>query len=141
MPVRPALIPCLGYRNAPAAIDFLEKAFGFSTKACYADPSDPTVIQHAQLVREEQMIMLNTLLPDSDYRRKARVLHPEEAGGNTISIYVVIDDVDAHAATALAAGATIIMQPSDQDYGGRVYAALDCEGYAWSFGSYDPWAE
>lgn len=57
-----------------------------------------------------------------------------------MSIYVVLDDVDAHAAQARAAGATIIMEPADQDYGGRMYAALDCEGHAWSFGSYDPFA-
>ena len=53
------------------------------------------------------------------------MLHPDEAGGNTVSVYVVIDDVDAHAAKARAAGAKIIMEPADQDYGGRLYAALD----------------
>ena len=50
-------------------------------------------------------------------------------------------DVDGHAARARAEGATIILEPADQDYGGRNYSALKPEGYAWSFGSYDPWAE
>lgn len=140
MPVRPAIIASLCYKNAPAAIEFLEQAFGFATHARFDDASDPGVVQHAELVRDGQMIMLSTLRTDTDYARKARVVHPQDVGGNTVSIYVVLDDVDAHAAQARAAGATIIMDPVDQDYGGRMYVALDGEGYAWSFGSYDPFA-
>ena len=141
MPVKPAIIPCLSYRNAPAAIDFLCKAFGFERHAVHADDKDASVIQHAQLVREGQMIMLSSAAGDSEFKRKARALHPDEAGGNTQSAYVVIDDVDGHAARARAAGAEIILEPADQDYGGRSYSALDLEGYVWSFGSYDPWAK
>ena len=48
-------------------------------------------------------------------------------------------DVDAHAETARAAGAEIIVEPKDDDYGGRVYSARDTEGYVWGFGNYDPW--
>lgn len=141
MPVRPALIPNLWYKDAPAAIDFLCVAFGFSTHAIYADDKDPAYIQHAQLVCDGHMIMLSSFGRDSEFSRKSKMLLPSEAGGNTQSIYIVLDDVDGHAATARAAGATIILEPVDQDYGGRGYSALDPEGYAWSFGSYDPWAD
>lgn len=63
-----------------------------------------------------------------------------KAGGNTQAPYVIVQDVDGHCARARAAGAEIIMEPEDQDYGGRNYGARDPEGNAWSFGSYDPWA-
>lgn len=66
---------------------------------------------------------------------------PGQLGGATGGIYVVLErdeDVDAHCARARAAGATIINEPSIPDYGGRMYGAVDSEGYLWSFGSYRP---
>ena len=47
----------------------------------------------------------------------------------------MVDDVDAHFKRALAAGATVIGQPSDQPYGLRTYRALDPEGHRWIFAS------
>ena len=44
----------LAYKDAPAAIDFLCKAFGFDRHAVYADDKDPSFIHHAQLVRDGQ---------------------------------------------------------------------------------------
>ncbi|WP_293881309.1 VOC family protein [Sphingomonas sp.] len=139
MPVRPAIIPCLRYADAPAAIDFLCEAFGFVRHAVYAEPNDPKLIHHAQLIRDDQMIMLSTAV-SSEFSTAAPMVSVAEAGGNTQSAYIVIDDVDAHAATARAAGAQIYMEPKDQEYGGRGYGARDPEGNAWSFGSYDPFA-
>lgn len=139
MPVRTAIIPCLRYNNAPAAIDFLCNAFGFKRHAVHVDDADPVIVHHAQLVRDGNIIMLSTA-QETEYSRKAGMATVAEAGGNTQAPYIVIDDVDAHAANARAAGAEIIMPPEDQDYGGRVYSARDPEGNVWSFGSYDPWA-
>lgn len=139
MPVRSAIIPCLGYKDAPAAIEFLCTAFGFSRHAVHADPNDPSIIHHAQLVRDGQMIMLSTRT-DSELARAAPMVTVAQAGGNTQAPYVVIDDVDAHAERARAAGAVIFREPRDEDYGGRGYCARDPEGNAWSFGSYDPFA-
>jgi uncharacterized glyoxalase superfamily protein PhnB len=138
MPVKPAIIPCLRYVDAPAAIDFLCRAFGFERYAVYPNDADPSRIEHAQLVREGQMIMLSSVA-DSDFSRDAPLTTAAKAGGNTQTIYVVLDDVDGHAARAQAEGADIFMQPADQDYGGRGYASRDPEGNVWSFGSYDPW--
>lgn len=140
MPVRPAIIPCLWYKDAPAAIDFLCRAFGFERHAVHADDANPSIIAHAQLVLDGQMIMLSSYGGESDFKSKAKALHPGEAGGITSTPYVVLDDVDGHADRARAAGAEIIMEPKDEDYGGRNYTARDPEGYVWSFGSYDPWA-
>lgn len=140
MPVKPAIIPCLRYADGPAAIDFLCAAFGFERHAVYADDADPKLIHHAQLSDRGNMIMLASLT-DSDWAEKAGLRTVAQAGGNTQTSYVVIDDVDGHAARARAAGAEIVSEPEDQDYGGRVYSARDPEGHVWSFGSYDPWAQ
>lgn len=140
MSVTPAIIATLRYADAPAAIDFLCAAFGFERHAVYRDEADPKIVHHAQLVRDGQMIMLATAA-DSEWTAAASMKTPAEAGGNTVSLYVVLDDVDAHCERARAAGARIIREPREEDYGGRGYGALDCEGYGWSFGSYDPWAE
>ncbi|RHW17756.1 glyoxalase [Sphingomonas gilva] len=133
------IIPCLRYADAPAAIDFLCDAFGFERRAVYADDSDPSLIHHAQLVFGEAMIMLATA-QESDWTRASGMKTVAQAGANTQAPYIVFSDVDGHCARARAAGAEIIMEPEDQDYGGRVYGARDPEGNVWSFGSYDPWA-
>ena len=140
MTVKPAIIPCLRYADAPAAIDFLRNAFGFARHAVHADPDKPAIIHHAQLVDRGCMIMLASP-SDSEWAVKAGMKSVAEAGGNTQAPYITIDDVDAHAERARAAGAEIIVEPEDQDYGGRVYSCRDPEGYVWSFGSYDPWVD
>jgi len=141
MPVKPAIIPCLRYEDAPAAIDFLCRAFGFERHAVFADDKDPAIVQHAQLVDRGNMIMLSSVArSDTEWVEKSGMKTVAQAGGNTQAPYIVIDDVDAHAARARATGAEIISEPADQDYGGRVYSARDPEGHVWSFGSYDPWA-
>ena len=48
-------------------------------------------------------------------------------------------DADAVYARAQAAGATIIRQLQNTDYGSREFAVLDPEGHSWSCGTYDPW--
>ena len=141
MSLRPAIIPCLRYENAPAAIDFLVAAFGFSRHAVHADPADAAIIHHAQLIWRDQMIMLGSARADAgatNYLWR----QPCEAGGVTTSLYLVVADPDAHHARAAAAGADIIAAPHDNHgYPGRGYEARDPEGHVWSFGSYDPWAE
>jgi uncharacterized glyoxalase superfamily protein PhnB len=141
MPVRSALIPCLRYADAPAAIDFLCAAFGFERQAIYADPEDPGIVHHAQLLLDGNMIMLGSARP-SETQDLYRWKTPAEAGGITMCVCAVIADPDAHHARALAAGAEIIRPPYDNEgYPGRAYDARDPEGNVWNFGSYDPFAE
>jgi uncharacterized glyoxalase superfamily protein PhnB len=131
------VIPVMRYRDAPAAIEWLGKAFGFEKHLVV--PGENGTIEHAQLTFGNGMIMLGSARDDEFGRL---VKPPQEIGGaGTQSAYVIVDDVDAHYARAKAAGAEIIKEVEDQSYGGRLYSCRDPEGHLWSFGSYDPWAK
>jgi uncharacterized glyoxalase superfamily protein PhnB len=130
-----SIFPCLGYRDAPAAIAWLKRTFGCEERVAYPDPDGS--IAHAELVLGSGLIMLGTLKEEGDFPLRS----PQDAGGNTQGIYVAIDDVDAHYARARAAGAEIIYGPRDTTYGSREYGARDCEGHLWSFGTYRPGKE
>ena len=129
------IIPCLRYRDALAAIDWLQRAFGFHAQAVYADGD---TVFHAQLTFGNGMIMLGSAGNQSAWSEHTAL--PDEVGGRqTQSACVIVTDADAHYARAKAAGARIVIDIADQDYGGRGYACADPEGYLWWFGSYDPW--
>lgn len=135
-PTTATVIPALRYRDAPAAIEFLCTAFGFEKHAVYEDGEGG--IAHAQLVFGNGMVMLGSAR-DDDWGR--RMVQPDKIDGrNTQSCCLIVADPDAHYAQAKAAGATIVDDIADQDYGGRSYSARDPEGHLWWFGSYDPWA-
>ena len=130
-----SVIPTMRYRDAPAAIEWLCRAFGFTRHLVIPGP-DGTVA-HAQLSFGAGMIMLGSCGKGEFDRLMAL---PGEAGGRcTQTVYAVVADVDAHHAQAAAAGAAIVSAPRDEDYGGRLYVCRDPEGHVWSFGSYDPW--
>ena len=134
---RSTIIPCLRYRDAAAAIDWLCSAFGFEKQAVYPNPDGS--IAHAQLSFGNGMIMLGSAKP-VDTGWGALIRQPDEIGGaETQSAYLVVDDADALYARAKAAGAEIVLEIRDQDYGGRDFSCRDPEGHLWSFGTYDPW--
>jgi uncharacterized glyoxalase superfamily protein PhnB len=137
--MRHELIPNLRYADALAAIDFLCDAFGFERRAVHLDGADANTVQHAELTWRDRMIMISTAR-DTLGARAAKMKTAAEAGGPTMGLYLIVEDVDAHADRARAAGAKIILGPDAKNYGGRGYSALDPEGNVWSFGSYDPWA-
>jgi uncharacterized glyoxalase superfamily protein PhnB len=140
MPQHPTLTPCLRYADAPAAIEFLCRAFGFERHAVYFDPDDPSIVAHAQLVLGNGMIMLSSAVA-GEAQERYRWKTPGEAGGITMCVCAVIDDPDAHFARAKAEGAEIVTEPHDNaGYPGRSYNARDPEGNDWDFGTYDPWA-
>lgn len=138
--MRHAIIPSIRYEDAPAAILFLCDAFGFLPHAIYPDEEDQQIIHHAQLLLDGNMIMLGSAV-ENDARERFRLKTPEEAEGVTMTLYVVVEDVDTHCEHARANGAEIVDEPHDNDgYPGRGYSARDPEGHVWSFGSYDPFA-
>ena len=135
MPARIGVIPALQYQDARAAIEFLCKAFGFEKNAVYEDKDGS--IAHAQLTHGNGMVMLGSV-KDTEYGKLLK--RPHDAGGVTMSVYVVVGDADAHFERAKAAGAQIVREPVTQDYGGRDYTCKDPEGHVWTFGTYDPMA-
>lgn len=130
------IIPTLRYRDAKAAIEFLTRSFGFETRIVVPGEA-PGSVGHAQLTSGPSMIMLATQGRHGDFDKLMTL--PSQAGGCTQAIYIVVDDADSHHARAVAAGAEIVMPPTDWDHGGRGYTCKDCEGHVWSFGTYDPW--
>ena len=121
----PAISPILRYRDAAAAIEWLEKAFGL--RRVQVHEGENGTIAHAELAYDNGIVMVSTEDPER-FR--------EHAGRGWL--YVVVEDADAHYRQAQAAGAEIVMELSDQDYGSRDYSCLDLEGNLWSFGTYRP---
>jgi uncharacterized glyoxalase superfamily protein PhnB len=134
---RATVIPALRYRDAAAAVDFLCDAFGFDRHLVIA--GDDGRIAHAELSFGSGMIMLGSHPHEGPYGQW--VQPPGEDRMATQGLYVIVTDVDAHYARALENGAEILLEPRDEDYGGRDYTCRDAEGHIWTFGSYDPWLE
>jgi uncharacterized glyoxalase superfamily protein PhnB len=120
------IVPTLRYNDAHAAIEFLERAFGFQRKSVHEN--DDGTVAHSELAFGTGMVMIGSR-KDGDKFETGRAV-----------LYASVDDPDAHHDRAKAAGATILMELTDQDYGSREYAAEDPEGNIWSFGTYDPFA-
>jgi uncharacterized glyoxalase superfamily protein PhnB len=120
----PEVVPVIRYRDAARAVDFLVDAFGFERHAVHEENGE---VAHAELSYGDGMVMLG---PDREDPYGSRAGY-----GWT---YVVIEDADAHCERARAAGADIVREPEDQDYGSRDYSARDFEGNIWSFGTYRP---
>jgi uncharacterized glyoxalase superfamily protein PhnB len=131
------VIPCLRYRDAPAAIEWLCAAFGFNKQAVYPNPDG--TIAHAQLTFGNGMIMLGSAVEKATAWGRL-IKQPDQIGGaETQSAYLVVTDADVLYARAKAAGAEIVIDIKDEDYGGRGFSCRDIEGHLWSFGTYDPW--
>jgi uncharacterized glyoxalase superfamily protein PhnB len=135
MTAQASLVPGLRYQDGPAAIDFLCRAFGFERHLVLM--AEDGRVAHAQLVRGDSMVMLGSA-PSAELQSFMAL--PEEAGGRvTATLYVRVDDPDAHYARAVAAGAVILRDIADQPFGGRAYMCRDPGGHVWQFGSFDPW--
>jgi uncharacterized glyoxalase superfamily protein PhnB len=134
---RATVIPCLRYRDAPAAIDWLCQTFGFEKQLVV--PNQDGTIAHAQLSFGNGMIMLGSVLKAKPEFGRLMKQPDEIAGAETQSSYIVVLDADAMYARAKAAGAKIVIEIKDEDYGGRGFSCYDLEGHLWNFGTYDPW--
>jgi uncharacterized glyoxalase superfamily protein PhnB len=135
---RATVVPCLRYRDAPAAIEWLCDTFGFEKHLVV--PGEGGTIAHAQLSFGNGMVMLGSVQKvETPYGKLIK--QPDEIGGlETQSAYLVVKDADAVYARAKAAGAQIVLDIVDEDYGGRGFSCRDLEGHLWNFGTYDPWA-
>jgi uncharacterized glyoxalase superfamily protein PhnB len=118
-----SIYPTLRYRDAHGAIDWLERAFGAKRKEVHEAGGR---IVHAEVRIEGDLVMIGSERDE-----------PGPEAGVT-SVYVAIADPDAHHDQAVAAGAEVISELADTDYGSRDYAVRDPEGNRWYFGTYRP---
>lgn len=116
------IIPYLFYRDVPAALDWLSRAFGLTEEMRHATPGG----MHAQMMLDGQRIMMGQ---GAD---AWRMVSPHGLGHATQGVFVYLDHVDAHHDRAAAAGAEIAAPPHDEGYG-RTYTARDLDGHPWFF--------
>ena len=117
------IIPYIFYRDLPAALEWLARAFGFAEEMRTGTPSGG---MHAQMRFDGQRIMMG------QGARQWGVVSPREADSATMGVFIYLEDVDAHHARAEAAGAEIVQPPHNESYG-RTYTARDLDGHPWFF--------
>jgi uncharacterized glyoxalase superfamily protein PhnB len=123
----PPISPLLFYRDAKAALDFLERAFGFETRLLVDDGQGGVI--HSESAFEGHVVMVCGP-PAGKYASPLDL-----DGKRTGSVHVQVRaGLDAICERARAAGAMIEREPADQAYGDRVFTCLDPEGHSWSFG-------
>jgi uncharacterized glyoxalase superfamily protein PhnB len=127
---RPNIFLCLYYQDAPTAIEWLERAFGFNRRMAVPGPNG--TIAHAELSYGAGVIMVGSAKPEKGW------VSPRDLPAVNQVISVTVDDPDAHYTRAKAAGAEITQELKDEDYGSRGYMARDVEGNYWYFGTYRP---
>ncbi len=134
---RATVVPCLRYRDAPKAIEWLCSVLGFEAQLVV--PNEDGTIAHAQLSFGNGMVMLGSVAKvENEFNRLTQ--QPDQIGGKeTQSPYLIVSDADAVYQRAKAAGAIIEIEIKDEDYGGRGFSCRDLEGHLWSIGTYDPW--
>lgn len=112
--------------DAEAMMEWL-KAIGFEEGAVYRDDKDPATVQHAEyLWPHGGGVMFSTYVDRPDW--------PVKPG--SAAAYLVTDDCDRVFLRAVEAGASVLREPEEQDYGGRAAAVKDPEGNVWSVGTY-----
>ena len=123
----PTIWPALTYADAPAAIRFLVEAFGF-VETLVVPGEGGREIAHAELRWPEGGgVMLGSTGNDNEFSQRKP---------GTTSTYVVTDGPDALFDRATAAGAEVVRDLRDEDYGSRGFTVRDPEGNLWSFGTY-----
>lgn len=122
--------PSLTYDDARAAIDWLCRAFGFTSRLIVPGPDSR--IEHSELTLGAAVVMVSS--PKPEMGRVGQKGLP----GVSQALSIRVDDPDTHYRQAKAAGAAIIRDLRDEDYGSRGYMARDPEGHVWYFGTYRP---
>jgi uncharacterized glyoxalase superfamily protein PhnB len=116
--------PVVSYRDLEAGARFLVETFGFVQHEAYK--ADDGTFQYVELSLNGAQLGLGAHAEGSMFDTGPAV------------VYISLDEVDSMHDRALAAGATILMPPTDQEYGSRDFVAKDHEGNVWCFGTYQP---
>ncbi len=110
--------PYLVAEDGPALLDFANKAFGAKELFRTATPRGGV---HGEVRIGDSMLMIGGGVPGQNFPGS---LHPN-------ALHVYVEDADAVFKQALAAGATSIDAPRDQDYGERSATVKDAAGNFW----------
>jgi len=113
------VLPHVTYQNLAEAIDWLSNTFGLVEHYRYGAPSG------AQVHLGNAYIMLR--------QARAGCASPAQLGYGTQSLTVFVDDVDGHFARSKAAGARIVEDLHETEYGERQYGVVDLDGHHWLF--------
>src|SRR6266567_5497642 len=124
-PARPAgapwLSPYLVVKDADAALDFYQRAFGFEKRMAMPGPDGRT--KHAEVVWKEALIMFS---PEQEGSATCKARAPASTGMDSpVGLYLYCDDVDALYARATKAGAKSLMPPQDMFWGDRMCTVHD----------------
>lgn len=121
----PGATPYLSIKGAASAIDFYTKAFGATEIMRLGMPDGR--IGHADLRIGAATIMLADEFPEMGFHG------PQSLGGTPVAIHLYVEDVDALAKQAIAAGAKLESPVKDEFYGDRVARLNDPYGHRWMF--------
>ena len=113
------LLPHIVYQSVPDAIAWLTRVFGFREHYRYGEPNG------AQLYLGKAYVMVRGT-------REGEAT-PAQLGGGTQSLTVFVDNVDAHYRRAKSAGAKIVEDLHETEYGERQYGVVDLDGHHWLF--------
>jgi len=117
-----SVTPYLSVRGAAAAIEFYKRAFGAKEKVRMPDGER---IAHAEIVVDGSHIMLADEYPERGFSA------PQPGSKSPVGIMLYLKDVDAAAARAVEAGATLERPVEDQFYGDRLGGIIDPFGHRW----------
>jgi len=118
-----AITPYLYYEDLAAAVRWLEKAFGFKPFGAQSHGPDGQ-LSHAAMKYGDGILMMG---------RRAQYKNPRRLGQTTQSLYVNVANADRHFEQAKKAGAKVLQEPADTEYGHRRYGVVDPEGHEWYF--------
>jgi PhnB protein len=129
---RTTVQPQLSVRRGREAVAFYQEAFGAVVvyRIGGTDESPPVV---AQLAVGDSFFWVADESPEHGN------FSPETLDGGTVRLTLVVDDPDAVAARAIAAGASEV-RPVTDDYGWRLGRVVDPFGHHWEIGRpLGPW--
>jgi PhnB protein len=122
---RVELTPLLTVKNARVIVEFYKKAFGAIEISRQSSPSGHFILE---------MSLDGERFYAVDENPAGFNLSPTTLGGTSVRLSLIVEDPDAVADRAVAAGGRIVFPIADQPYGMRQGRIADPEGHHWLIG-------
>jgi PhnB protein len=130
-----SIMPFLYVEGAASAVEFYQRVFGASVLMRDEEPSG--VVSHALLKMGDTTVMLSDPtsadVKQNDVHGLSRT--PRSYGGSPVHLYIYVADVDEVFKRAIEAGAKIIDQAENRDWGDRTAGIEDPYGHVWWVGT------